>query len=126
MNVPLFESLTAGQRAELAKWFDVREADEGVRLAGEGAPGYSFFVLKEGTASVTADGKSVATLGPGDYFGEMAILGGGRRLATVTSSSPVSLLAMFGTEFRRLEAEHPDIASAISGTMEQRLAELDA
>jgi CRP-like cAMP-binding protein len=125
-NVPLFESLTDDQRTELANWFEPKRADEGVCLAGEGASGYSFFVLKEGTAAVTADGKSVATLGPGDYFGEMAILGEGRRLATVTASTPVSLLAMFGTEFRRLEAAHPEIASAIRGTMEQRLVELDA
>jgi CRP-like cAMP-binding protein len=125
-GVPLFESLSDDQRRVLAGWFDQREADEGVRLAGEGASGYSFFVLIEGTASVTADGETVATLGPGDFFGEMAILGEGRRLATVTASSPAKLLVMFGTEFRRLEAAHPDIASAIGATMERRLVELGA
>jgi cAMP-dependent protein kinase regulator len=75
---------------------------------------------------VTADEELVATLGPGDYFGEMAILGGGRRLATVTTTAPAKLLVMFGTEFRRLEAAHPEIASAIRGRMEQRLIELGA
>jgi CRP-like cAMP-binding protein len=123
-SVPLFGSLTHDQREELAKWFDAREAGEGVRLTGEGAPGYSFFVLTEGTASVTFEGESVAALGPGDFFGEMAIIGGGRRKATVTASSPAKLLVMFGTEFRRLEATHPDLASVIEGTMAKRLTEL--
>jgi CRP-like cAMP-binding protein len=54
----------------------------------------------------------------------MGILGGGRRLATVTTSSPATLLVMFGTEFRRLEAAHPEIASVIGETMEKRLVEL--
>ncbi len=123
-GVPLFGSLTHDQREELATWFDAREASEGVRLTGEGAPGYSFFVLTEGTASVTSEGEKVAALGPGDFFGEMAIIGGGRRKATVTASSPAKLLVMFGTEFRRLEATHPDLASAIEETMAKRLTEL--
>jgi CRP-like cAMP-binding protein len=120
--VPLFGGLDDAQRSELANWFDVRNASEGVRLCGEGAPGYCFFVLTDGTATVTSDGATVATLAPGDFFGEIAILGKGRRTATVTASSPATLLVMFGAEFRRLEAAHPDIASRIRDTMEDRLA----
>jgi CRP-like cAMP-binding protein len=121
-SVPLFKGLDDDQLSELASWFDVRLASEGIRLCGEGAPGYTFFVLADGTASVTADGEAVATLGPGDFFGEIAILGHGRRTATVTTTSPVTLLVMFGAEFRRLEAAHPDIASSIRRAMEERLA----
>ena len=79
-------------------------------------------MLTGGTATVTCDGECVADLGPGDFFGEIAILGDGRRSATVTASSPSSLLVMFGSEFRRLEAAHPDIAARIRGAMEERLA----
>jgi CRP-like cAMP-binding protein len=57
-----------------------------VRLTGEGASGYSFFVLCEGTATVTIDGNEVRALEPGDFFGELAILGDGRRTATVTTA----------------------------------------
>jgi CRP-like cAMP-binding protein len=121
-SVPLFKSLNEVQLSELASWFDVRTASEGVRLCGEGAAGYTFFVLTEGTASVTADGEAVASLAPGDFFGEIAILGHGRRTATVTTTAPVTLLVMFGAEFRRLQAAHPDIASTIRGAMEERLA----
>jgi CRP-like cAMP-binding protein len=121
-SVPLFNSLNDGQLAELAQWFDVKDASEGARLCGEGASGYSFFVLTRGTASVTCDGESVGTLEPGDFFGEIAILGDGRRTATVTTSSPATLLVMFGTEFRQLEAAHPDIAARVRDAMNERLA----
>jgi len=121
-SVPLFHSLQDGQLAELAEWFEQRNASKGVRLCGQGAPGYCFFVLTGGTATVTCDGECVASLEPGDFFGEMAILGAGRRTATVTASSASTLLVMFGSEFRRMEAAHPDIAARIRDAMEERLA----
>jgi CRP-like cAMP-binding protein len=102
----------------------VQNTSEGVRLVGEGAPGYTFFVLMEGTAAVTTSGQTVAVLGPGDFFGEIAILGDGRRTATVTSTSPARLLVMFGTEFRQLEAEHPEIASRIAEAMQARVGQI--
>jgi CRP-like cAMP-binding protein len=89
-------------------------------LVGEGAHGYTFFVLAEGTAAVTSNGEVVASLGPGDFFGEVAILGAGRHTASVTSTSPVRLLAMFGPEFRQLEAAHPEIASRLGQAMRAR------
>lgn len=125
-GVPIFEALENDQLRELASWFQVQDVSEGATLVGEGAPGYMFFVLANGTAAVTSQGQSVATLGPGDFFGEMAILGAGRRVATVTSASPARLLVMFGTEFRRLEAEHPEIAARIVEAVETRVAELNA
>ena len=121
-NVPLFASLTNDQLGELAKWFHVQNASEGVRLVGEGAPGYTFFIFLDGTAEVTREGEALATLGPGEFFGEIAILAEGRRTATVTSTSPARLLVLFGTEFRQLEAAHPDIASTITEAMRARLA----
>jgi CRP-like cAMP-binding protein len=124
--VPLFSALDDDQLRELAGWFEVQEVGDRARLVGEGAPGYQFFVLADGTAAVTLKGESVAALGPGDFFGEMAILGEGRRAATVTSTSPARLLVMFGTEFRRLEAAHPEIATEIVEAVQGRMAELDA
>jgi CRP/FNR family transcriptional regulator, cyclic AMP receptor protein len=124
-GIPLFSALDDDQLGELAGWFQAQEVGEGTRLVGEGAHGYRFFVITDGSAAVTTEGESVATLGPGDFFGEMAILGDGRRLATVTSTSPARLLVMFGTEFRRLEAAHPEIASRIVEAMRARIAELN-
>jgi CRP-like cAMP-binding protein len=121
-DIPLFTPLDERQLGQLANWFHVQQAGEGVRLVGEGAHGYTFFILTEGTAEVTSESQSLGTLGPGDFFGEMAILGDGRRTATVTSTTPVGFLVMFGTEFRQLEAAHPEIASLITEGMRARVA----
>ena len=94
----------------------------GQSLVSEGAAGYVFFVIAEGTAGVERDGVFLRELGPGDHFGEIAILDGGRRTATVVATSDVRILAMFGTELRRLEAELPDLADRIRTTMHDRLS----
>jgi CRP-like cAMP-binding protein len=120
--IPLFESLSGSDLDELSTWFKERTASEGVRLCGEGAAGYSFFVITEGGAAVTADGRTVGELGPGDFFGEIAMLDGGRRSATVTTTSPSKLLVMFGTDFRRLQDTYPDVAARLEEAMQQRLA----
>jgi CRP/FNR family transcriptional regulator, cyclic AMP receptor protein len=122
-GVALFDSLDDDQLQELASWFHVQNAGEGMRLVGEGAPGYTFFVISDGAALVTSEGDALAALGPGDFFGEIAILGEGRRTATVTSTTPVRMLVLFGTEFRKLEAVHPDIAARITAAMSSRLAQ---
>jgi voltage-gated potassium channel len=119
--IPLFGSLSDSDLQELARWFDVQDSSEGVRLTGEGAAGYSFFVLAQGTAAVTSEGATLADLGPGDFFGEIAILGNGRRSATVTTTSQAKLFVMFGTEFRELQQTHPDIAARIEEEMRQRV-----
>jgi CRP/FNR family cyclic AMP-dependent transcriptional regulator len=98
----------------------VKAVSPGVRLTGEDASGYSFFVLTEGSASVTADGTELRSLGPGDYFGEIALLDGGRRTATVTTTTPATVLVLFGTEFRRLQQSQPEIAARIEATMRER------
>jgi CRP-like cAMP-binding protein len=119
-SIQLFESLTDDEREKVAGWFDLQEASPGVRLCGEGAAGYSFFVLLEGTATVTSDGAEIARLGRGDFFGELAILGDGRRTATVTATSPSRLLVLFGTEFRRLQQELPEAAAKLEAAAQQR------
>jgi CRP-like cAMP-binding protein len=123
-GVSIFESLSEAELEELAGWFEEQSVSEDVRLCGEGASGYSFFVLVTGGVVVTAQGTTVATLGPGDFFGEMALLGEGRRAATVTTTEPTNLLVLFGTEFRRLQQERPEIAERIEETMRRRAAEL--
>jgi CRP-like cAMP-binding protein len=119
-KLPLFSSLTPDERDLVAGWAELRTASPGDRLCGEGASGYSFFVLCSGAADVTQDGQGLRALGPGDFFGELAILGDGRRSATVTAVEPSTMLVFFGTEFRRLEAELPGVAARIRQAVEQR------
>ncbi len=120
--IPLFESLSAPDVEELATWFEPRTCGEGACLIGEGASGYSFFVIADGTAAVTSQGVDVATLGPGDFFGEIAIIGDGRRTSTVTTTSPAKVFVLFGTEFRRLQQSQPECAARIETSMRERLA----
>jgi CRP-like cAMP-binding protein len=121
-TVPLFDSASDADLEGLTHLFEARDVSEGVELTGEGAPGYSFFILLDGSAAVTAHGETVAQIGPGDFFGETAIIEGSRRNATVTTTSPSRLLVMFGTQFRRLEMTQPGIAARIEDVMRQRLA----
>jgi CRP-like cAMP-binding protein len=118
-GIALFESLEPETRAAIAPWFELQDVSPGVNLTGEGASGYSFFVLRDGAATVSIDGDQVRTLGAGDFFGELALLGDGRRTATVTTTSPAQVLVLFGTEFRRLQQEHPELAAEIETNLRE-------
>ncbi len=120
-EVPLFTSLSEEDRRELAGWFESRIVGPGTKLCGEGAAGYTFFVLTEGAADVNVGGEVVRSLGPGDFFGEVGVLEGGRRTATVTTTSGAKVLALFGTEFRRLQEKLPETAASIEAAMRERL-----
>jgi voltage-gated potassium channel len=120
-GIALLDDLEPEELTKIAPWFEVQDVSPGVNLTGEGASGYSFYILSHGTASVSIDGVEVNTLGPGDFFGELAILGDGVRTATVTTTSPSRLLVLFGTEFRQLQQEQPDLASRIEAGVRARL-----
>jgi voltage-gated potassium channel len=112
-GIPLFDTLEPDERAAIARWFELEDVSPGVKLTDEGASGYSFYVLRDGAATVSIDGSEVRTLAPGDFFGELALLGDGRRTATVTTTSPSQVLVLFGTEFRQLQQEFPELAARI-------------
>lgn len=119
--VPLFASLSENELAEIAGLFEVKDVRAGVRLVGEGTTGHSFFLIQDGEVSVSADGAEVGTLGPGDFFGEVALLAGGRRTATVTTTSPTRVLVLFGNDLARLRTRHPGVAAEIDAAMRERL-----
>jgi CRP-like cAMP-binding protein len=120
-QVGLFAGLDETGLRVIADWFDVAEAVPGQRLTLEGAAGYAFFVLHEGSADVLANGEVVRQLHSGDFFGEIALLGAGRQTATVTVTSPAIVWTMFGTRYRELQQRHPDIAATIEATAAERL-----
>src|SRR5262249_1639186 len=101
-NVPLFANLTDAQLGAIATRFEEGAVESGRNMTSEGGGGYFFFVIDAGDARVTHGDNVVATLGPGDFFGEAAIFATRRRTATVTATSPVIALAMFGADFARL------------------------
>jgi len=119
-RVPLFAELTPDDRAALAAKMEVRHAAPGEHLSNQGGSGYFFFVIEDGTADVARDGQVVAELGPDDFFGEIAILATPRRTATVTASTPMTLLAMFGADFAKFSSEMPALADRVQQAIEER------
>jgi CRP-like cAMP-binding protein len=121
-SVPLFASLTPEQREAMASLTELRSEPAGTQLIGEGAPGYSLFILLDGTATVTSGGAVPRLLGPGDFFGEIALFGDeGRRSATVTATSAVTLAVMFGSDFRVFERGFPEAVGLMKQAMDDRL-----
>lgn len=119
--IPLFRELSDQDLDKVASWLTDEEVSDGRRLTPEGASGYQFYVIETGTAVVRRNQEPIAALGPGDFFGEMAIMGDGHRIADVVATSPMTIFAMFGTSFRELEATLPDVAAEIRTKMQERL-----
>jgi CRP-like cAMP-binding protein len=122
----LFAGIPSEELSRVARSFDEKQVSAGTRLILEGASGYSFFLIETGTVEVERGGEILETLGPNDFFGEAAILTGERRNATVTASSDVTLLVLFGTEFRLLERDLPAAAEQIRRKMLDRSSRASA
>jgi CRP/FNR family cyclic AMP-dependent transcriptional regulator len=119
-KIGLFESLSQRQIQRLAVSLKERNLSKGDVILSEGKSGIGFFVIGEGTVTYNVHGKDVGTGGPGDYFGEIALIDDRPRMATVTAATDVTIYAMTRWEFRGLSEEHPDIASGLRQVMAKR------
>jgi len=109
-QVPLFSGLSQRQLKQLARGFKEREFRPGTSMVRQGEmSGVGFFVITGGEASVSVDGMEVAKLGPGDHFGELALISEQVRSATVTAEGPLQCLVMAFWDFRRFAKENPDV-----------------
>jgi CRP-like cAMP-binding protein len=109
-RVPLFSELDARQLRRLAGLFRERTVPPGTTPVREGEmSGVGFFVVAEGEASVTVAGNDVATLGPGDHFGEIALVSEAARTATVTATTELRLLEVPFWDFREFAHRNPDV-----------------
>lgn len=120
-SVPLFQALSKKELERLSRNMDEVDLPEGKELAKEGSFAYEFFVIEEGTASVSRESKQVRELGPGDFFGEIGLLEAERRTASVATTSPMQAIVMTGADFRAMEREQPEIAAKIREAIEERL-----
>jgi CRP-like cAMP-binding protein len=123
-SIPLFSHLDEADLTSAAGAAAEVEAAEGQEIVTEGDFGYALYAIESGTAVVTTDGAQVATLGPGDVFGEMALLASGRRTATVTSTSPMRLIALFKRDVWALERQRPETAARLRELIADRLPTL--
>jgi len=121
-KVPLFAGCSKGELRELAKSADELDIREGTVLTREGRPGREFFVLIDGTAQVTKNGKKVADLGAGDWFGEIALITNSPRTATVTATSPGDVLVITDRRFHSVVETMPSIALKVLSCVGDRLA----
>jgi CRP/FNR family transcriptional regulator, cyclic AMP receptor protein len=124
-DVPLFSGCSKKELRTIATIADEIDLRRGKVLMRQGAPGREFFVLLEGTVEVVRDGKQVTTLGEGDFFGELALISNIPRTATVTATSPIRTLVVFGRDFRRLLEEDAGIAMKVLGAMAERMPPAD-
>jgi CRP/FNR family transcriptional regulator, cyclic AMP receptor protein len=119
-SVPLFESMPENVREQFAVWINELEVSEGKHLVDEGDYSYDLFVIEDGSAEVLRDGDHVAELGPGDFFGEMGVLKGAQRAATVIAKSPMRLLTLSHWDVDRLRKRAPEVLDQLEAAIEER------
>jgi CRP/FNR family cyclic AMP-dependent transcriptional regulator len=120
-RVPLFADLDRKEMEVLAKTFHQRTFRAGETIATEGSGGAGFFVIEDGEAKVSVHGEERAKLGPGDYFGEIALIDEGARSATITAETDVRAHGLTPWEFRPLVETNANVAWKILQTMAKRL-----
>ncbi len=121
-RVPLFSGLSKRELHEIASLADEIDLREGKVLTQQGKSAREFFVLLEGNADVSKDGRRINQLGDGDFFGEIALISRSPRTATVTATTPVRALVITDRSFRRLLEESPQIQLKVLEALAERLA----
>jgi CRP/FNR family cyclic AMP-dependent transcriptional regulator len=125
-RVPLFAKLSGKDLKSLAASMKERSFDAGEVITEPGQSGLGFFVIESGAASVVSGGKTRATLKPGDYFGEVALIDGGTRTARIVADTELRCYALTSWDFRPFVQTHPDVAWSLLQTLAQRLREAEA
>jgi CRP/FNR family transcriptional regulator, cyclic AMP receptor protein len=116
-SIPLFSSLSEKALNTVAVFASETSVSSGKRLVHEGDYSYELIVIESGTADVIKGGEVIASLGPGDVFGEMGVLAGGKRMADVIATSPMRLITLSKWDLRRISSEVGDQLQAL---VEQR------
>jgi len=124
-KVPLFSSCSHHELRAIAQLGTPVEAEEGTFLTEYGHAGREFFLVLEGTASCRVRNKEVRRFAPGSYFGELALLHGGKRTADVVAATPMDLLVFDAREFRSMLMTTPSIGVKMLAHLAERLTEAD-
>ncbi len=124
-QVPLFSGLSRRHLKQLAEHADLVSFRPRETIVKTGQPGGTFYVILEGEARVTRGTKTLSRLDPGDFFGEISLLDGGPRTATVTAETPVKAIRVFKRSFDKVVAQEPTVAAKILGVVARRLRDAE-
>jgi CRP-like cAMP-binding protein len=124
-RVPLFQGLSDKDLDSIARSFTERPFQAGRELTSEGSGGVGFFVIESGEATVTIDGVERRTLGPGDYFGELALIDGGSRTATITAATDGKAYGLTAWDFKPLVEQNSAIAWPLLQALTARIREIE-
>lgn len=125
-GVPLFEGLGKKELEAILSVSKQVHHEAGHHIVREGASGAGFHLILDGKASVTSGDRALASLGPGEYFGEVSLIDGGPRSATVTAETGVTTLSLASWEFMPMLGKHPSIATKLLVALCGRLRACDA
>ena len=125
-GVWLFSACEPHELEQIAAMAQSRAVDAGTRVTVEGDPGDEFYVIVEGDAVATVEGDEVGRIGAGGFFGEMALIDGGERVATVTAENPLQLLVFGRHEFNEmLEIAMPQVAPKLLAVVGARMRAIE-
>jgi CRP-like cAMP-binding protein len=117
-DIPLFAGLAETELTTIAAAASEVEVAEGQMVATEGDFGHALYAIESGTAEVRSEGALLRTLGPGDPFGEIAVISSGRRTASVIATSPMRLIALFKRDVWALERQTPELAKRLRAMLD--------
>ena len=124
-QVPLFEGLSRRHLKRIAEHADEISFREREVIVEAGQPGGTFFVIVEGEVRVVRGDRTIARVGPGEFFGEISLLDGGPRTASVIAETPVVAIRLFKASFDKVVREEPGVAGKILAAVARRLREAE-
>ena len=124
-RVPIFAGVRDKELGRLVKAMRDSRFNEGEVITTERRSGVGFFLIEDGNATVSLRGEIVRTLGPGDHFGEIALIDEGPRSATVTASTDLRCRGLAAWEFKSFVQEHPEVAWPLLETLASRLRDAE-
>ncbi len=124
-TIELFAELSKKERRDVSRLMTTITVKEGREIMTEGTPGREFVIVVDGTATVRRKGRILAQVGPGDFLGELAVIAGVPRTATVTADSPMTISVLNRREFSALLDEQPRLARKVLVGAVKRLHEID-
>jgi CRP-like cAMP-binding protein len=119
-NIPLFADVPDDKLLKVATFASLESAVEGKVIIREGGAANAFYAIEDGTVKVERDGEHIADLGPGDVFGEQALLEKSERSATVIATSPVRLIKIDHWEIPRIKQSMPEVLAELQRKVEER------